>query len=224
MNRLAELIRREQGTVVPPSVLDSLGGTTRAELEETLPAPSNTHSPGQTSSVEEKALNLLGSGISAEQVASALGVTPSRISQLLSSEDFAEKVAVIRYENLQKHNVRDNKYDSLEDLLLDKLKLSLGLMFKPETILKAIATVNGAKRRGQVVQDQVTDRSTVVNLILPNVIAAKFVVNIDNQVTRAGDQDLVTMQSGSLLKKSEELVEEKRQEERAIPAEFTETE
>jgi len=167
-------------------------------------APSNTYSTGVTSPVEDKALSLLGSGVSSEATATALGVTPGRISQLLSNKEFAAQVAELRYESLQAHNVRDGKYDSLEDKLLVKLERSLPLMVRPETIMKAIATVNGAKRRGQSAPEQVTNSKNIVNLILPTQIAQKFVTNITNQVTRAGEQELLTMSSGNLLRQVEE--------------------
>ena len=64
---------------------------------------------------EERALALLGSGVSPTAVAASLGITDSRISQLLSDENFAAEVATLRYQNLQKHNARDSAYDSLED-------------------------------------------------------------------------------------------------------------
>lgn len=177
---------------------------------------SSTYSPGVTSPTEQKALNLLGSGIGAEQVAAALGVTPGRISQLLSKEAFAESVAALRYENLQQHNVRDGAYDSLEDELIQKLNRALPLMLKPETILRAIAVVNSAKRRGQSAPEQVINQQNIVTIVLPKVVAAKFAVNIDNQVTKAGEQELVTMQSGSLLKRAEAATEQRLEEARAL--------
>lgn len=171
-----------------------------------IPTPSSHYSTGTSTSIEDRALKLLGSGVQAEAVAGALGVTPARISQLLAEDAFSKQVASLRYESLQKHNKRDNKYDSLEDNLLEKLKKSLPLLVKPESILKAIATVNGAKRRGQSAPAQVTNQQNIVNIILPNVIVEKFVTNGDNQVIRAGEQDLVTMQSGNLLKQVEDAI------------------
>ena len=83
----------------------------------------------------------------------------------------------------------------------------MGLLVKPESILKAMAVVNGAKRRGHTTTNAVTSNQTIVNLILPSVIVQKFVTNIDNQVIKAGDQELLTMQSGNLLKQVEEQAE-----------------
>lgn len=180
-------------------LLDSLGGFV---AEPNAPAPSTR--TGLTSSTEERALQLLGSGIAASSVAAALGVTESRISQLLSREDFAQKVSNLRYENLQKHNLRDSAYDSLEDKLLYKLEKSIPLMFKPETLLNAIKVVNGAKRRGQSAPEQVINQQNIVNLVLPAIITEKFTVNVNNQVIRAGEQELHTIPSSTLLNQIEQ--------------------
>jgi hypothetical protein len=148
---------------------------------------------------EEKALALLGQGLSAEVVASAIGVSASRISQLLSREDFSGKVSELRYEALQSHNVRDGKYDSLEDKLLKKLEGSLPLLMKPVDIMRALKLANEAKRRGAAAPVNAQENTTIVQLVLPKQITQQFALNIDNQVVAAGEQSLVTMQSGELL-------------------------
>ena len=98
-------------------------------------------------STEERALHLLGSGIAPEIVASACGVTVSRISQLLSDPEFTAQVAELRFNALEKHNITDSKYDSMEDTLLEKLKDCLPLIaMEPLKLLRAISVINGAKR------------------------------------------------------------------------------
>ena len=159
----------------------------------------NVHSKGVTTSTEEKALALLGSGVQAEHVAAALGVTPSRISQLLSDEVFALKVATMRYENLRKHNERDGAIDGIEDLLITKLKASMPLMIKPDTIIRAFNVVNAAKRRGSSSPEQTVNQQNIINLTLPTQIVQQFVKNTDNQVIKAGEQELITMSSNTLL-------------------------
>ena len=187
------------------------------QTEMLQPDRMSTNKPGETSGVEEKALNLLGAGVGAEQVAAALGVTPARISQLLSDKNFSDKVTEARYRNLQSHTKRDNTYDSLEDKLLSRLEKSLPLMVKPDTLLKAIAVVNSAKRRGQSAPDQLVNQNNIVNVILPQHIVQTFTTNINNQVTKAGNQELLTMQSGTLLKR----VEAKENERKSISSEVT---
>lgn len=152
-----------------------------------------------STSTEDRALALLGTGIPAESVAAALGVTPGRISQLLSDREFAAQVTTLKYEALSKHNDRDAAYDSLEDTLLKKLGDSVNLLFRPADIAKTLQLINGAKRRGQSTPDQVIEQQTLVNITVPILIKQKFTTNIANQVIQVGDQSLVTMQSGHLL-------------------------
>jgi hypothetical protein len=152
---------------------------------------------------EEKALSLLGAGINAEQAASALGVTPSRISQLLSNEEFAGKVAELRYQNLTKHNERDASYDSLEDKLREKLEKQLGLIMKPDQIIRALHVVNNLKRRGQSAPDQIVNQQNIVSITIPTQIIQKFTTNVNNQVIATSEQSLETIQSGTLLKQAE---------------------
>lgn len=153
---------------------------------------------------EKRALTLLGQGVIPEQAAAASGLSPSRISQLLSQEDFAARVAELRFEALSKHNERDASYDSLEDSLLEKMKDCIPMMVRPQEILRAIQIINQAKRRGSSAPSAITEQTTIVQLVMPTQILTKFQINSDNQVVQAGDQPLVTIQSGTLLNQIKE--------------------
>lgn len=155
------------------------------------------------SGAEEKALALLGQGLAASVVASAVGLSESRISQLLSQEGFAEAVTELRFSALQKHNARDDSLDTLEDSLISKLQGSIPLLFKPMEIVRALGVVNAAKRRGASSVQSTQSLGTVVSLTMPTKIINKYnvAVSINNQVISAGSQDLVTVQSGPLLKR-----------------------
>lgn len=159
---------------------------------------SPTHTNLDTS-VSSRALTLLGQGVPASVVAATCGVTESRISQLVSDPEFAAQVAELRFSNLQKHNERDSHYDRIEDSLMKKLEDLLPLMMRPMEVLKAIQVINAAKRRGSSAPDQVVQQQTFINLTIPTQIVQKFQINPQNHVIQAGEQTLVTMQSGSLL-------------------------
>lgn len=157
----------------------------------------------QTSQIEERALLMLGSGTPASIVASALGVTESRISQMLAEPVFAEQVQELRFKNLQKQTLLDEKYSSLEESLLTKLEKVLPIMTKPRDVLTAISVINGAKRRGAQVSQDATTSQKIINLTLPVHIVHKFVSNVNNQVIEVQDgqgeaRSLVTASSGSL--------------------------
>lgn len=150
------------------------------------------------STIQERALSLLGSGISPAVVAASLGVSESRISQMLSEDDFAAQVAALRYESLAQHNKRDGSYDKLEDLLLEKMEDCIPLMHRPMEILKAISIINAAKRRGTSTPEAITEKQQIIQLQIPVQIINKFATNLTGQVTAIGEQSLITIQSGSL--------------------------
>lgn len=153
----------------------------------------------QLTAQQEKAVSLLGQGIQAERVAEALGVTASAISQLVSDPEVAERIAELRYNALEAHNVRDNKYDTLEDRLIDQLSDLLPLMTKPMEILRSIQVINAAKRRGASTPQSITGQQTHFTLVLPTVIMQKFSTNVNNQVVAIENKELLTIQSNSLL-------------------------
>ncbi len=156
------------------------------------------------SSTETRALELLGSGCAPETVASALGVTASRISQLLSDETFALAVADLRFKNLQRHSAIDSSYDSMEETLLEKLKDLLPLMMRPMEVLKALQVLNGAKRRGAASvpgTGNAFSGAQIVQINMPTVIHQQILSDVNNQVVQIGSQNLVTIQPNVLLKK-----------------------
>ena len=153
--------------------------------------------------ISGRALELLGSGVPQEAVASALGVTPAYVSQLLSDTAFAAEVTRRKYDVLSKHTERDGQYDKIEDSLLVKLEKALPLMFRPGDILGAIKVINGAKRRGVDSQESIVTQQNIVEITIPTQIVQQFTTNITNQVVKTGDIDLITIQSGDLLKSVE---------------------
>lgn len=151
--------------------------------------------------MKDRALELLGAGVSQEAVASALGVTAGYISQLMADGEFAKQVAEKRFEQLHQHTKRDNKYDAIEDRLLERMEQSLPLMIKPNEILRAIQVVNAAKRRGSQAQELPVGQHAQVVLNMPIKLVQKFATNILNQVIAVEGKDLITIPPQELLKK-----------------------
>jgi hypothetical protein len=153
------------------------------------------------SGTKEKALELLGAGIASSLVAQSIGVSEGYISQLLADEDFLKQVVERKFQHLQKHNARDAAYDTAEDTVLKALQSQLGMIFDPMKLAKILQVLNAAKRRGAASPDAVTQQSTVITLIMPTKIVERFSVvkDVDNRIIEAGDQKLVTMQSGTLM-------------------------
>ena len=164
--------------------------------------------PFGISVTEDRAATLLGSGIAPSVVAASLGLSSSRISQLISDETFSARVAELRYQNLAKHNARDDKADRLEDGILDQLEESLPMVHRPMELVRAYQIINSAKRRGTSTPEAMIEKQSIVQLVVPIQIINKFQTNVQGQVVTVGEQNLLTIQSGAL----DNLVKEKRSE------------
>jgi 3-hydroxyacyl-CoA dehydrogenase len=151
-------------------------------------------------SAEEKAITLLGQGFLPAQVASAVGLTISRISQLASDPEISREVAELKFKSLSKHNERDSIADDLETQLLNRLAETAPLLFRPMEIAKIYSVVNAAKRRGSSAPDNTAAQNPVVPIVMPTFIVNHFTKNINNQIVQAGDQPLTTIQPHALSK------------------------
>jgi hypothetical protein len=158
-----------------------------------------------TTLTEDRAATLLGTGIAPATVAASLGISAARVSQLLSDEHFAARVAELRYQNLAKHNARDDVTDALEDRVLAQLDEALPLIHRPMELVKAYQVLNNAKRRGSAAPEAIIEKQSIVQLVVPIQILNKFQMNAQGQATTVGGQDLLTIQSGAL----DNLVKEK---------------
>lgn len=156
---------------------------------------------------KERAMKLLGQGVEQEVVATALGVSPGYVSQLLSDPEFAKAVTELRLRNLESATDRDSKYDELEDELLEKLKQTADYMTKPREIAGVLASLNKATRRGVRPENAPHVKQDVVVLTFPTVIQQKFVTNHNNTVIAVGTvgleavRDLTTITAKNLLDK-----------------------
>jgi len=144
---------------------------------------------------------LLGSGLQAETVASAVGCEPSYISQLLGDETFANEVATMRSQSLMANSARDTTIGEIESSLLKRLKgmVDEGLFFKPRDVLAAAVQVNRMTRRGAAAPTSIHMQQTVVTLNLPTAAASRYTINPKGEVLEVDGQTLVTMPARTLL-------------------------
>ncbi len=146
-------------------------------------------------------LELLGAGYKPPMVASVLGITESRISQLLSDDTFASKVLALRLARTKGTIDRDNKWDKIEDLLLKKFEDVMVFMNDPLKLLRALQVVNAAKRRGAG-SDNSSEAGltgTVVQINAPRNVVMQFITNGNNEVVEVGGRSMVPMASKKVM-------------------------
>jgi hypothetical protein len=159
----------------------------------------------------EKIKELLGNGLSNAVVATAVGVHPSYITQLMSDEQFSAEVVALRTSTLTAASTRDRSWDGIEDALLSRLsdKVEQDLIYKPLDLIRALAVVNQAKRRGTSAQESLVVHQNVVTLNLPTVVINAYKKNQRGEVVEVTTPDgqqqtLVTMPASALMQKLSE--------------------
>lgn len=160
-------------------------------------------SPVVPGSKKDQVIKLLKAGCRPTDVAAAVGCDISYVSQILDPQT-PEGVAIAlhRIQALAENADIDAKYDSIEKRLLDglDLKLDQGVHFlKVETILRAIQTVNSAKRKNTVQEHAGMVINNVINLTVPQAFVKNYQVSPTNEVVAVGRQELISMPAAKIL-------------------------
>ena len=152
-------------------------------------------------SKQEQILQLLGTGLSNEVVASAAGVTPSYISQLMADEIFRNKVSELRSVSLMSATARDKDWDTVEKDAIGKLVELMPFITKPRELLQIATLANKAVRRGVRGDANITNiNQTIVTLRLPQQPKRNITISATGEVVEVEGQTLVTMPATQLLR------------------------
>lgn len=153
--------------------------------------------------MKDKIRDLLGAGVSQVQVANALGVEESYVSQLMADDRFREEVQTLRAAKATEYIEVDGKIEDLEKMALDKM---IKLMPFETNLMKAakiFQIANGAKKKAEAAVNS-QPASTVVNITLPQSTIVNFKMSSDKQVVEVGGRSLVTMPSHVVNQKLKE--------------------
>lgn len=154
--------------------------------------------------MKDRIIEMLGQGLSATQVASAVGCEDSYISQLLSDEHISRQVQELRAENFSKYVDLDRRLDEAEEEALTKLASLANFITKPTEAARVYSILNAAKRR---TVDQVNQQQAVaqtVSLDLPMAARVRFTLTNDRQVIEIEGRSMTTMPARNLASRLEQ--------------------
>lgn len=151
---------------------------------------------------EAQVLNLLEAGMNQAQVAAHLNISAGYVSQIANQQDIRTKVLDAHSKLLDEATERDQKYNKIEDKLLDKLEKSISTIYKPQDVLRALVAINKAERRGATSQQiaELANRKneSIVELDLPERVKAKFVRSKSKEIIEVNGRALITQDSRTL--------------------------
>ena len=148
-------------------------------------------------------LELLGKGIAPAIVAATLDISPSYISQCTANPVFSTELQTMLLTSQLAASQRDDELDSLEDILIEKVKTTIAFIVKPSEALKALQMVNGMKRRGLGSVDRgaaVQQTTVIVNLpshLQPREVQA--ITSENNEIVEVDGRAMITKSSTSVL-------------------------
>jgi transcriptional regulator with XRE-family HTH domain len=164
--------------------------------------------------MKDRIIELLGSGISAVQVASACGVSESYVSQLLSDETISERVKALRVARASKYVEHDDHLDTDEEVARKLVRRNLDNGFlKPMEALKHFQVLNAARRKADSGSNVQIPTSTIVNISLPTSAAVHFKLTVDKQVVEVDGRAMTALPAAQVAgmlrrKKATELLED----------------
>lgn len=162
---------------------------------------------------QQRIMELLGAGASQVQVAMAVGVEESYVSQLMADEGFRAAVQERRADVALKHAETDAKIDSIEEKAWRRLDQLVELETNTMKLLKIATAANAAKRRTDGSQQAASTSAPVVNITLPQSAVVEFKMTTDKQVVEIGGRSMNTMSSAHVHaalreKKAKELAQD----------------
>lgn len=147
---------------------------------------------------------MLGNGIPATQVASAVGCDDSYISQLLSEEGVADKVIAAKAEHFSKYVELDGRVDDAESEALRRVESLIPFITKPSEAVRVYSVLNAAKRRTSDSANAAQAVMQTISLDIPEASRVRFTLTADRQVIEIEGRSMTTMPAKSLASQLEQ--------------------
>jgi NADH dehydrogenase/NADH:ubiquinone oxidoreductase subunit G len=150
---------------------------------------------------KDRAISLLGQGFGGSQVAAAIGVDVSLVSQWLADPVIRAQVAELRSKVLQQAAAADTKLEDIETRALQLVSDKLVFVKSPMEAARIYATLNGAKRKTAGINPIDDANATAsVTITLPASIKATVQVQLNsaNQVVDVNGRSMATLPSRAL--------------------------
>lgn len=153
--------------------------------------------------IEQRVIKLASSGVAAVTIASMLNIDKSYVSQILGKEHISEAVQVSSLAKNATYEQLDEKWDNLEEKLLDKVSDRISFMDNKQLGVLLVAANNAKRRRGLENNIPSQNNIQITNITLPTRIIARYTTNSNNEITEVDGKVLDTMPSRNLLDRYE---------------------
>lgn len=152
----------------------------------------------------ERIANLLATGLKSSQVASIIGVTPARISQITATEEF-KQILEVRQAEINASNVEeialDAKYHAAESSLVTQV-LETAPMAELKDVIAALRVIGERQDRRKIPSNPVpsgiingTTINNIITLSVPQHAVPEITLSAQKEIISIGNKQLAPMNS-----------------------------
>jgi len=141
-------------------------------------------------STEELLIAYLAQNIPSSQAAAAVGISESRVSQLLNDPDFAQKLEAQKVAISSKDVSFDDNLDTVEETLLENVLKRAPFMDAKASLL-GLRVVSGISRRRDRRVNPPERIGTVVNIMLPAALTPHYVMNGQSEIVEVEGRTMI---------------------------------
>ncbi len=175
----------------------------------------------------ERIATLLSSGLKPSAVASIVGCSPARISQLLKDSPDLQSLIAEKEAELLTKDIEDEtlaaKYHAAENALIQQiLDMAPSAELKDVTNALKVVSERQEKRKARinpVTQGSLTINQTVVSLSLPKQALPALTLNAENEIISINERTLAPLASSNVEKLFQTLKQGGYHESKRMPAE-----
>ena len=157
--------------------------------------------------MKDRIVEMLAAGVKPTNIAAAVGVTDSYVSQV--AEECKDHILAARAKRTEQHIEHDLTLDTVEDRALAKLGRVLDTVTDPMKLAGVFKVLNGAKRRHESLANHQTS-APVVEISLPAMAKVAIKMSSQNQVIEVEGRSMLTMQAMNVEKLLDKRKEEKQ--------------
>lgn len=152
-----------------------------------------------STSVRDKVIAYAGQGIAPAVIATACGVTPAYISQLLDLEDVKSEISQVRAGKLEDAIAADTAVETVEKAALAQIKAKLPFVKDAVSAARIFTALNNAKKKATPNEQNMDAVSAQqVTVTIPRGAALHFKINEVNQVIEVEGRIMAPLPSRSL--------------------------
>jgi hypothetical protein len=148
-----------------------------------------------SAAVRDKIINFLSQGVSQAVAASAAGVSPSYVSQLLKEPEVLEEISKARAGQLQEDLETEKVLQAAERKALRAVVDKLPHVRHAVDAARVFQVLNGARRSREVSREEEVDRGNVVTLVLPKAANVMIQMNAANQIVAVDGESTAPLPS-----------------------------